>query len=74
MTWKRLVYRAHALRRLRERRVTRRDVRTLVATGSWRRQGADRWLVDGALDRWPARLVLHEGADTLTIITVMWTE
>jgi Domain of unknown function (DUF4258) len=74
VTWKRVAYRAHAHRRLRERGITRRDVRTLLAAGQWRRQAADRWLVDGILERWAARLVVHESADTLTIITVMWTD
>ncbi|OGU03182.1 MAG: hypothetical protein A2085_00340 [Gemmatimonadetes bacterium GWC2_71_10] len=73
MTWKRLVYRAHAARRLRERHITRQDVRHLLATGTRRRQGSTRWLIDGALGRWPARLVLYESADTVTVITVMWT-
>ncbi len=74
MTWKRIVYRAHAAARLRERRITRWDVRALLASGSWRRQGRNRWLVEGTVDRWRARLVLHEGADMLTVITVMWTD
>lgn len=74
MTWKRIAYRSHAVRRLRERRITRRHVRQLLATGTWRRQGTARWLVDGRLERWPARLVVREDADTITVITAMWIE
>lgn len=73
MTWKRIVYGMHAARRLRERRITRRQVRQLLASGMRRRQGSTRWLAEGALDRWPARLVFRETADTITVITVMWT-
>ena len=64
----------HAARRLRERHITRRQVRQLLATGAWHRQGMNRWLVDGVLERWPARLVVHESADTISVITVMWIE
>jgi len=74
LTWKRIVYRKHAVLRLRQRHITRHQVRQLLVTGTRRRQGSSRWLVDGALERWPARLVLQESADTITVITVMWTE
>jgi len=73
MSWKRVVYHAHAVRRLHQRGITRQQVRQLLATGAWRRQGA-RWLVDGGLERWPARVVVQEDADTITVITVMWIE
>ena len=73
MTWKRILYRMHTVRRLRERRITRQQVRQLLATGTRRRQGGTRWVAEGALDRWPARLVFQESADTITVITVMWT-
>lgn len=74
MTWKRIVYGMHAARRLRQRRITRQQVRQLLATGAWRRQGISKWLVDGPLGRWAARLVVQESADTITVITVMWME
>ena len=74
MTWKRIIYGVHAVRRLRQRRITRRQVRQLLATGAWQRQGVNRWLVDGPLERWPARLVVRETADTISVITVMWLE
>ena len=69
-----MVYRAHAVRRLRQRHITRQQVRELLATGTWRRQGTGKWLVDGPLERWPARLVAQESGDTITVITVMWVE
>lgn len=74
MTWKRIVYRPHAVRRLRQRRITRPQVRQLLAIGTWLHQGVSKRLVDGLLDRWPARLVVQESADTITVITVMWIE
>ena len=73
MTWKRIVYTRHAVLRLRQRRITRQQVRHLLATGARRPQSSTAWLADGALDRWPARLVLRENADQITVITVMWT-
>ena len=74
MTRKRIVYRTHAVRRLRQRRITRQQVRQLLATGTWRRQGISKWLVDGRLERWPARRGVQQSADTITVITVMWIE
>jgi hypothetical protein len=73
VTWKRVVYRAHAVRRLWQRGISRQQVRHVLATGVWRHQGPN-WLVDGVLDRWPARVVVQEGAETITVITVMWVE
>jgi len=72
VTWKPTVYRPHAVARLRQRGIRRPEVRALLATGTRIAQGADRWWVDGILGRHPARLVIHEDARQVTVITVMW--
>ena len=72
MRRKRILYRAHALRRLRERGITRHHVRDLLAAGAWRRRESGRWLVDGRLEGRRARLVLEERSEALVVITVMW--
>lgn len=72
MTWKPVVYRDHAARRLRQRRIRRAEVRALLATGVRVAQGKTRWRVDGTLGGHAARLVLHEAARQSTVITVMW--
>ncbi len=72
MNWKPVVYRDHAMRRLRQRRIRRTEVRALLATGARVAQGKARWLVDGTLGGHAARLVLHEDARQITVITVMW--
>ena len=73
MPWRRIVYPRQAVLRLRQRRFTRQQVRHFLATGARRPQSSTAWLADGALDRWPARLVFRENADQITVITVMWT-
>ena len=74
MNWKPVVYRDHAVRRLRERDITRRDVRQLLATGNWTPQGTNRWLVDGVLEGCRARLAVHEDARQITVMTAMWID
>jgi len=80
VTWKPVHYRDHAAERLQQRHVRHWEVRQLLATGVRTKQGAappghpelQRWHVEGTLGGYPARVVFHERAREIEVVTVMW--
>lgn len=77
MTPKRVEYDPHAARRMRLRRITRQDVRTILAVGVWSpettRPGAEqRFSKRAYLGNREAMVVYLENAERLYVITVEW--
>ena len=76
MNAKRIVYSDHARGRLRQRRVTRQDVRWLLARGVREpivtAGPTQYWSCRGYLGKDEARVVFIEDAMSQTIVTVEW--
>jgi len=80
MTSKRVEYDRHAIDRMRERGITRQDVRWLLAQG--RPASADQRMHsepvfgrEGYLEsRREAKIIYLENAERVYIVTVMWTD
>lgn len=78
MTPKQIIYSDHAERRLRTRRITRQEVRRLLATGARTMaptvSGAQRWQCAGKLGYDDAAVIFIEDATTILVVTVMWAK
>src|SRR5665213_3275413 len=78
VTPKQIIYSDHAEWRLRTRRITRQNVRRLLATGTRTTAptagGAQRWQCTGKLDHNDAILILIEDATTILVVAVMWAD
>ena len=76
MNAKRILYSDHARGRLRQRGITRQDVRWLLARRDRARKetrgGAQRWSCRGYLGTHEARVIFMEDATSQTIVTVEW--
>lgn len=76
MTPKRIVYSDHAAARLRERAITRQQVRRLLATGARSKAttliGAQRWESRGSIAGRTASVIYIEKATTIEVVTVQW--
>jgi hypothetical protein len=71
-------YTSHAAARLKERRITRQQVRWLLAQGVRERNytagDVQRWSCRGYLGTHEAAVIFTETATVITVITVMWIE
>ncbi len=74
MTPKPIGYSIHARGRLRQRRITRQQVRWLLAQGTRQPIGDHLYEVRGYLGKDEAKLIVREDAARVLIITVMWIE
>ena len=78
VTPKQIIYSDHAELRLRTRRITRQNVRRLLATGIRTTAptaiGAQRWQCTGKLDHDDAVVIFIEDATTILVVTVMWAD
>lgn len=77
MTPKPIVYSDHARLRLKERHITREQVRWLIAQGHRTElptaAGAQRWSCRGCPDgRREAEVIFIEDAEQITIVTAYW--
>lgn len=77
MTYKRIEYDPHAVRRMQKRGITRADVRFLLATGLWQPEAAlpgrdPRFSKRGYIGRREARVVYLENAERLYVVTAEW--
>ena len=76
MNPKRIEYSEHAAARLRQRKITRQDVRWLLARGirtkEWSRGGTQYWGARGYLGKWEAQVIFLEDATRQLIVTVQW--
>jgi len=75
VTYKAIVYSDHAAKMLKVRRLTRSDVRWLIARGvrgeGWSIIGEKRLTADGKVGKRNLRLVFIERANEIEIVTVM---
>lgn len=71
-------YTTHAAERLKGRRITRQQVRWLLAQGvrepNHTAGGVQRWSCRGYLGTHEAAVIFTETATAITVITVMWIE
>lgn len=79
MTYKRVEYSAHAVRRMYERSVRRRDVQWVLARGVWRPErsleGRDpRFSKRGVVGSGELEVIYTEDAHRIHVITVRWNE
>ena len=76
MIAKAIVYSDHARGRLRERRITRQNVRSLIATGVrvQTQENAQQYEVYGYLGKRQAMVVMIESARQYFVRTVLWIE
>ena len=75
MTHKRIILSAHALARMRERGIARRDIRWLLARGTREPAvtfgGAQRWLVRGTIEARPLGVIFVESVTVIHVVTVL---
>lgn len=79
MTYKRIEYSDHAVLRLRQRNITRHDVRWLLARGERTMEptkpgAAQRFGCAGLLGKWLAKVIFLEDGHRIHVVTVEWVE
>jgi hypothetical protein len=78
MTHKAIHYSNHARQRLTERRITRQQVRWVLARGvraeSPTAAGAQRWSSRGVINSRELEVIFLEDADRIVVVTTLWSD